>query len=49
MERMKINSKKRYRRSRVANGHAPHNLLKMAQDRALSKRKKKPLVITEDQ
>ncbi|MHA2378171.1 MAG: hypothetical protein ACXADO_01825 [Candidatus Thorarchaeota archaeon] len=40
MEKMKINSKRRYRRNRVANGHAPHNMLKMAQEKALSKRNK---------
>jgi hypothetical protein len=40
MEKMKINSKRRYRRSRVANGHGPHKMLKMAQEKALSKDEK---------
>jgi hypothetical protein len=38
---MKINSKKKYRRSRVVSGHGPHNLLKMAQEKALKRPKKK--------
>ncbi|MHA2602864.1 MAG: hypothetical protein AM324_012140 [Candidatus Thorarchaeota archaeon SMTZ1-83] len=41
MEKMKINSKRKYRRSRVANGYGPHEMLKMAQEKALSKREKK--------
>ncbi|MHA2142555.1 MAG: hypothetical protein ACXADC_10970 [Candidatus Thorarchaeota archaeon] len=40
MEKMKITSKREYRRNRVRSGHAPHQLLKMAQDIALSKSKK---------
>ncbi|MFW9945147.1 MAG: hypothetical protein ACFFB7_09130 [Candidatus Sifarchaeia archaeon] len=40
MEKMKINSKRKYRRSRVANGYGPHKMLKMAQEKALSKREK---------
>jgi hypothetical protein len=41
MEKMKITSKRKYLKNRVVSGHAPHNLLKMVQEQALSKSKKK--------
>jgi hypothetical protein len=37
MEKMKITSKRKYRRNRIVSGHAPHRLLKMVQEQALSK------------
>jgi hypothetical protein len=40
MEKMKITSKRKYRRNRVVSGHAPHRLLKMTQEQALAKPKK---------
>ncbi|MGY5853881.1 MAG: hypothetical protein RTU92_09970 [Candidatus Thorarchaeota archaeon] len=40
MEKMRIASKRRYRKHRVVSGHSPHNLLKMVQELALSKSKK---------
>ncbi|MHA2350708.1 MAG: hypothetical protein ACXADL_13885 [Candidatus Thorarchaeota archaeon] len=41
MDKMKITSKRKYVRNRVMSGHAPHNLLKMAQEKALAKLNKK--------
>jgi hypothetical protein len=32
MERMKINSKTRYNRARIRNGHGPHRILHMLQE-----------------
>jgi hypothetical protein len=37
MEDMKINSKIRYKQSRVMNGNEPHRMLKMIQEQALKK------------
>ncbi|MFX1265265.1 MAG: hypothetical protein ACFFH0_07780 [Promethearchaeota archaeon] len=48
MEKMKINSKRRYRRSRVLHGHGPHKMLKMAQEKALSKREKEDTPQTDE-
>jgi hypothetical protein len=41
MEKLRIASKRRYRRARILSGSAPHNILKMVQEQALSKPKKK--------
>jgi hypothetical protein len=40
MEKLRIASKRRYRKQRVVSGYAPHNILKMVQEKALSKPKK---------
>lgn len=40
MKKIGISSRKDYVKSRIMHGHAPHNLLKMAQDKAFSKKSK---------
>ncbi|MGY5854935.1 MAG: hypothetical protein RTU92_15305 [Candidatus Thorarchaeota archaeon] len=40
MEKLRIASKRRYRKDRVVSGYGPHNLLKMVQEKGLSKEKK---------
>ncbi len=37
MEEVKINSKTRYNQSRVMNGHGPHKMLKMEQQKMLAR------------
>lgn len=37
MEKMKINSKRGYTRSRVINGHGPHRILEMKRQEMLDK------------
>ncbi|MDF1538531.1 MAG: hypothetical protein P1Q69_06480 [Candidatus Thorarchaeota archaeon] len=37
MEEMKINSKTGYNKSRIMNGHGPHNMMKMEHQKMLAK------------
>jgi len=37
MEEMEINSKRSYKRNRVISGNAPHRMLQMIQEEALTK------------
>jgi len=41
MEKMKLNSKRGYTRSRVISGHGPHRILEMKQQEMLEKLAKK--------
>ena len=41
IEKMKIDSKKRYKENRVMSGHAPHKMLRMEQQKMLAKVAKK--------
>jgi len=41
IEKMKIDSKKRYKQNRVISGHGPHKMLRMEQQKMLEKAAKK--------
>lgn len=47
MEKLKINSRRKYSRFRRMSGHAPHRLLKMVQKRALSKKREDKFTVSE--
>jgi hypothetical protein len=47
MEKLKLNSKRGYSRSRVINGHGPHRILEMKRQQMLEKLAKEELLETE--
>jgi hypothetical protein len=47
MEKMKLNSKRGYTRSRVISGHGPHRILEMKQQEALERLAKEEITEAE--